>query len=92
MVSLQTHDSKTIRNLETYRTSYRLMTERSKRLIDFSMGNGHGLCVPSTCQIDELVSVTNDVLKSYGFSVMAPNRCVTRSEPEPWTNLQIASL
>ena len=92
MVSLQTHETETIKNLESYRNFYSGLSDRSKRLLDFSIGNSHGICVPSTCQIDELVSVTNDVLKSYGFSVMAPNRCVTRSEPEPWTNLQIISL
>ena len=92
MVSLQTHDSETIRSLGSYRKLYNLLSERSRRLINFSMGNSHGICVPSTCKIDELVSVTNVVLKSYGFSVMSPNRCATRSEPEPWTNLQIVSL
>lgn len=92
LISVQTPETSLIKRTEKYQRYQSLVSARSKRLIDFNIGNAHGVCIPSTCTMDELTPVANKVLESYGVSILAPRRCTTVSEPEPLTYLQIVSL
>ena len=92
MVSVQTRESELIRQQKSFRDYYGSVSDSSKRLLDFNLGNAHGVCLPSSCEINELASVANRILKPIGFSVLPPSRCTTASEPEPLTSLQIFSL
>ena len=92
MVSVQTKESEINRKKQSYQALYRSVSDSAKRLLDFNLGNAHGVCVPSTCDIGELAAVTNKQLKPIGFSIRPASRCTTVSEPEPLTPLQIFSL
>ena len=92
LVSVQTKESEDIKQLENYKSYQTKLSERSRRIVQFNIGNAHGVCMPSTCKIEEITSVTNKLIKSYGFSILPPRRCTTVSEPESLTNLQIFSM
>lgn len=92
LVSVRTKESEIIRNQKSWQDYHRSVTASAKRLLEFNLGNAHGVCVPSSCAIEELTSVVNKMLKPIGFNVFPPSRCTTSSEPEPLTSLQIFSL
>lgn len=92
LVSVRTEESEIIRRKKGWQDYHRSVSASAKRLLEFNLGNAHGVCVPSTCSIEELASVVNRMLKPIGFNVLPPSRCTTASEPEPLTGLQIFSL
>ena len=92
LVSVRTGESENIRRQKGWQEYHRSVSESAKRLLEFNLGNAHGVCVPSTCSIEELTSVVNKMLEPIGFNVLPPKRCTTASEPEPLTSLQIFSL
>lgn len=89
MLSVHTKESEVIRSLENYQEYYNALSDRSKRLLEFNLGNAHGVCLPSTCEIDELTAATNRIFKPFGFTVQPSTRCTTISEPEPLTKVQM---
>lgn len=91
LVSVQTPESKAIRETEGYKKYQSLLSDRSKRVVDWNLGNAHGVCVPSSCRIEEWTPVVNRLLRPYNVSILPSRRCTTASEPEPWTGLQVAS-
>lgn len=92
LMSVHSKDTEIIKNLENYKAYQKQISEVSKRAIEFNIGNAHGVCMPSTCSINEFTSVTNKLIKPMGLSVMKPRRCTTISEPEPITIGQIVCL
>lgn len=92
VVSMQTKESEIIRNQTSFQNYRKLLSDRSKRLLDFSIGNAHGVCLPSTCEIEELTKAANKIFEPIGFRVLPPSRCTTATEREPITKLQIFSL
>ena len=91
LVSVQTPESNAVRATEGYKKYQSLLSDRSKRVVDFNLGNAHGVCVPSSCDIEEWAPVVNRLLHSYNVSILESRRCTTASEPEPWTGLQMVS-
>ena len=92
LVSVRTGESEVIRRQKGWQEYHHSVSASAKRLLEFNLGNAHGVCVPSSCSIEELVSEVNKMLKPIGFNVLPPSRCTTASEPEPLTSLQIFSL
>lgn len=92
MVSVQTKESEIIRNQKSFQNYHKSLSDRSRRLLEFNLGNAHGVCLPSTCEIEELTSAANRIFKPIGFSVLPPSRCSTAAEREPITRSQIFSL
>ena len=92
MVSVRTKEAEIVRKQKSFRAYYDKISDRAKRLIEFNLGSAHGVCMPSSCNIDELASVANKILKPMGFNVLPATRCITVTEPEPLTSLQIFSL
>lgn len=92
MFSLHTKESEVIKSLENYQQYYNAISDRSKHLLEFNLGNAHGVCLPSTCEIGELASVANRIFKPFGFSVLPSTKCTTVSEPEPLTKVQTFSF
>lgn len=92
LISLHTKDTEDIKNLVSYKNYQAKLSDRSKRMIQFNIGNAHGICMPNTCNIEEVTSVFNKLFKPIGFSILPPQKCTTVSEPEPYTNIQIFSL
>lgn len=76
----------------SYGRYYNAIGERAKHLLKFNLGNFHGVCVPSSCEIGELVSITNQMVEPFGFSVLPSTKCTTVTETEPLTKLQILSF
>ena len=92
MVSLQGPDADEMRYSSGFREFRHQLSERSQRIYRFNMGSALGVCMPSTCDVNEVAEVFNGLVKPYGFSVLTPSRCTTVSEPEPITGLQIISM
>lgn len=92
LVSLQGKDAEEMKRSEGYQAFRLEISERSQRMLEFNMGDALGVCMPSSCELSEVVDVFNALVKPYGFSVLEPHRCTTISEPEPITSLQIVSL
>ena len=92
LVSLQTQEAEIIKRLPNYQKYHRSLSDRSRHFLEFNIGNAHGVCLPSTCQIEEIALVFNKLFKSLGFKVISPNKCTTASEPEPLQPLQLASF
>lgn len=91
-VSVQTQESEIIKSSPRYQAYHNSISDSSKRVLNFNIGNNHGVCVPSTCDINELASIVNKMFRSSGFSVLPPKKCTTISEPEKWDYLQLFSL
>lgn len=51
-----------------------------------------GVCMPSTCCLQEITKVTNKLLKNYGFSILPPFKCSSLSEPEEPSLIQYCAL
>lgn len=47
----------------------------TKKMIDFSHGNVLGMCIPSSCDINELIESYNKVLSENNITVIAQNKC-----------------
>lgn len=94
MVSVQTRESQIIKRLENYQSYYRRLSDSGRRLLEFNIGNAHGVCLPSSCEVEQVAKATNRVFKTFGLSVFTTedSKCYTRSRPEPLTKLQIFSL
>ena len=93
VLSVQTKESEVIKSLEnSFGQYYNAISERSRHLLEFNLGNAHGVCLPSSCAISELASATNRLFKPLGFSVLPSTKCTTVTEPEPLTKLQMLSF
>lgn len=92
LVSVHTPETDIIKNLDNYKKYQLLLSERSRKLIEWNLGNAHGICMPSTCTLKEIIPVVNRIFKPYGLSVLPPSTCSTNSEKEPLTYLQIFSF
>ena len=92
LISVQTPESNAIKQTESYKKYQSLISERSRYLVDFNLGNLHGICMPSTCKMREVVPVINKLFESYNLSILPSKKCTTASEPESLTNLQLISL
>lgn len=47
----------------------------TKRMIDFNYGSVLGFCLPSTCQINDLLHPLNELLQEHKMEAISQNHC-----------------
>ena len=75
LVSISTPFLDRMRSEPSYRAIENTTTRTTKRMIDFSYGSVLGFCVPSTCEIGDLLATLNKALHEHHLEAVSQSHC-----------------
>lgn len=91
LLSVHAADAKAVKNSKVFKDNLALLSDNSKIISNFVIGDYYGICIPSTCQIEELLPIFNELFKPE-LEIFALSEGKTITEPETLTNIQIFAL
>lgn len=65
LLSIQTSEADLIKEREDYKKNVKGLSESSKFITDFSLGTVQGICLPSTCNIENVADSINKSKNGY---------------------------
>jgi len=90
LVSVQTAESEQIKQTDLYKKNANGLSESSKFITDFSLGTVQGTCVPSTCNINDIVYSINRVSKS--IKLIPQKHCSIADQVESFSIMEMVAF
>lgn len=75
LISIRTPFFEAMKEQQIYKSVQNSSLPTTRYLIDFSYGSVLGLCIPSKCNIEELLEPINRNLRKYQLEVIPPKHC-----------------
>lgn len=90
LVSIQSEESESIKNQPLYKKNIQKLSESSKFITDFSLGMIQGVCLPSTCNINNLLVSINRAVNS--LKIVPQKHCSVADKIEEYSTIEIFAL